>query len=99
LSELIHSHYSQFDNPPENASLMSPRLIARSLAPLLFDNFPSLYQRLRPHGIHAISQYVGDLDRHRSSEIVLDLSALEKLWTAYPQGLSQVEFENHLSTN
>jgi len=99
LSEKVRSHYSKVDNYLENASLMSPGLIAKSLAPLLFDNFPSMYQRLRPNGIQAISQYVRDMDRQRSSEIILDLSALEKLWTAYPQGLSKVEFENCLSTN
>jgi hypothetical protein len=97
LSEKVRSHYSKVDNYLENASLMSPRLIAKSLAPLLFDNFPSMYQRLRPNGIQTISQYVGDVDRQKSSEITLDLSALERLWTAYPRGLSKVKFEHRLA--
>ena len=99
LSEKVGSHYSQFDNRLENASMVSPGLIAKSLAPLLFDKFPSLYQRLRPNGIQAISQYVGDMDRQRTSEIILDLSALERLWNAYPQGLSKVKFADHLANN
>jgi hypothetical protein len=91
-----HCGSSRKTKPTTNQKIRE--FIVKKVLLNVFDYFPQLYQQLRPSGIRTIQQYSKLNDSvDTSSETLSDLSAVEKLWLAYPQGLSQVEFEHYLA--
>lgn len=55
----------------------------------IFDLFPRLYRLLRPGGVQTIKQYSETASEFECfPEVLDDLCRLEKLWHAYPEGLS-----------
>jgi hypothetical protein len=100
LTSLMLSHYSESNIYPEKRPPVSAKWFGESLAPRVFDSFPALYERLRPTGIQSIRRYAQSVDtRSTMPQIHRGLSEVERLWLQYPQGLSQVEFENYLANN
>jgi hypothetical protein len=100
ISDVLMRYYGSPRKTKSTTNQKTRQFIVRKILLDIFDNFPSIYKRLRPNGIYTTQQYSRLTDAvETSSDILNDLSALEKLWLAYPQGLSQVEFENYLANN
>ena len=100
ISDVLMRYYGSPRKTKSTTNQKIRQFIVRRILLDIFDNFPSIYKRLRPNGIYTIQQYSKLTDAvETSSDILNDLSALETLWLQYPKGLSQVEFENYLANN
>jgi hypothetical protein len=100
ISDVLMRYYGSPRKTKSTTNQKIRQFIVRKILLNIFGNFPSIYKRLRPNGIYTIQQYSKLNDAvETSSDVLTDLSALEKLWLAYPQGLSQMEFENYLANN
>ncbi len=100
ISDVLMRYYGSPRKTKSSFNQKTRQAIVEETLLDIFDNFPSIYKRLRPNGIYTIQRYSKLTDAvDTSSDILNDLSALEKLWLAYPQGLSKVEFENYLANS
>lgn len=70
-------------------------VVKNSLGHCLFDCFPKIYWVLNKNGLMTFSQYSSKFACGQS-EVLRDISKIEKIWKKFPVGLSNIELENEL---
>jgi len=80
-------------------SQVSPNVLSRSASSMaliagqiLYDHLPNVYHLFRPDGYQTFSMYASKYS-NGSQEITQDLALIEKIWNAFPFGVSIAEFK------
>lgn len=74
----------------------SPKNLLVKLSFLIWRVAPSLYGVLRPHGVRMLKTHAKIYGRG-DNKIIEDLSLVEKIWSQFPNGLGQSQYEQELA--
>jgi len=99
LSNMMLDHYSESSTYSGAPRSLPFRLFGQSAALWIFNSLPTVYERLRPNGLHSIGRYAKLNDNGSvESQIYGELVDLQELWLQYPEGLAKFDLQKLLKS-